>query len=199
MALPTSPPISLNQIKEEFGATGSRSLTEFYRGGAFVPNIPQNSNIPTSGAISLLDFLGAANYVPINELTPVTITGGGLAPSSASANYQVLNNGTVRSTLGTVSPSGALPETWLGSGASASDYRVRFRVVSRSPTNTVIGNVDTWLDMSTNPTVTLTASGSQNPLLNTLYTVGLDVEFALAGTTTPIYSVPVTLRVSRSA
>lgn len=59
MALPTSPPISLNQIKAEFGATGTRSLTEFYRGGPFVPNIPANSNIPTSGTISLLDFLGA--------------------------------------------------------------------------------------------------------------------------------------------
>lgn len=66
MALPTSPPISLNQIKAEFGATGTRSLTEFYRGGAFVPNIPANSSVPTSGAISLLNFLGATNSVPLS-------------------------------------------------------------------------------------------------------------------------------------
>lgn len=66
MALPTSPPISLNQIKSEFGATGTRSLTEFYRGGAFVPNIPANSGVPTSGAISLLDFLGATNQIPLS-------------------------------------------------------------------------------------------------------------------------------------
>lgn len=62
MALPTSPPISLNQIKTEFGATGSRALTEFYRGGSFVPNTPANSSVPSSGSISLLDFLGASNY-----------------------------------------------------------------------------------------------------------------------------------------
>lgn len=75
MALPTSPPISLNQIKAEFGATGTRSLTEFYRGGAFVPNIPANSSVPTSGAISLLDFLGATNYVPLDgNRSPITGT-----------------------------------------------------------------------------------------------------------------------------
>lgn len=63
MALPTSPPISLNQIKAEFGATGTRSLTQFYRGGTFVPNTSANSNVPTSGSISLLDFLGASARV----------------------------------------------------------------------------------------------------------------------------------------
>lgn len=199
MALPTSPPISLNQIKTEFGATGTRSLTEFYRGGSYVPDIPANSGVPTSGAISLLDFLGAANYIPINDLTAVTITGGSLAPNPASANYIVSVNGTVSSTQGGVSPTGTLPQTWLGSGASASDYRVRFREVSKTPAATVISGVDTWLDMTTVRTITLSASSTSNTFLNTMYTVVLDVEFALAGTTTPIYSVPVTLRASRSA
>lgn len=65
MALQASPPISLNDIKAEFGATGTRSITEFYRGGAFVPNTAANSGVPTSGQIDLLDFLGAANYAGI--------------------------------------------------------------------------------------------------------------------------------------
>ena len=199
MALPTSPPISLNQIKAEFGATGTRSLTDFYRGGSYVPNIPSTSGVPTSGTISLLDFLGAANYIPINDLTAVTITGGSLAPNPASANYIVSVNGTVSSTQGGVSPTGTLPQTWLGSGASASDYRVRFRVVGRSPTNTVISGADTWLDMTTNRSITLAATNAENTFVNTIYTVELAVEFALSGTTTSIYSVPVTLRASRSA
>lgn len=66
MALPTSPPISLRQISDEFNAWGIVSITDFYRGGGYVPNIPQNSGIPTSGAISLLDFLGATNTVPLS-------------------------------------------------------------------------------------------------------------------------------------
>lgn len=70
MALQTSPPISLNDIKSEFGATGARSLTEFYRGGPFVPDIPENSGVPTSGAISVLDFLGATSYTPVSVGAP---------------------------------------------------------------------------------------------------------------------------------
>lgn len=76
MALPTSPPISLNQIKTEFGATGSRALTAFYRGGSFVPNTPANSNVPTSGSISLLNFLGATAYTPLTaSVLPSVVTG----------------------------------------------------------------------------------------------------------------------------
>lgn len=84
MALQTSPPISLNNIKAEFGATGTRSITEFYRGGAFVPNTPQNSKVPTSGTISLLDFLGASREVPlagsISSIIVESIQGPSLPP-----------------------------------------------------------------------------------------------------------------------
>lgn len=74
MALPTSPPITLRQIATEFQAGGVVSLTDFYRGGGRVPNIPQNSNVPTSGAISLLDFLGATNYVDLGgSLTSINV------------------------------------------------------------------------------------------------------------------------------
>ena len=75
MALPTSPPITLRQIATEFQAGGVVSLRDFYRGGGLVPNIPQNSNIPTSGTISLLDFLGASNYIPLDgNRSPITGT-----------------------------------------------------------------------------------------------------------------------------
>lgn len=101
MALPTSPPISLNQIKTEFGATGTRSLTEFYRGGAYVPNISANSGVPTSGTISLLDFLGATNYTPHTATAaPTSLTGSALT---------VVPSITIRTTSGstvTASPSG---------------------------------------------------------------------------------------------
>lgn len=53
MALPGSGTITLNDIKAEFGATGTRGLVEFYRGGAFVPSTSANASVPTSGAISL--------------------------------------------------------------------------------------------------------------------------------------------------
>lgn len=61
MALPSSGTISLNDIKSEFGATGTRDITDFYRGGLYVPNIPVNSGVPMSGTIALTDFYGASD------------------------------------------------------------------------------------------------------------------------------------------
>lgn len=74
MTLPTSPPINLLQICEEFGAPAGTPLTSFYRGGPYVPDVAQNANVPTSGAISLLNLLGATRYTPISVV--VTQSGG---------------------------------------------------------------------------------------------------------------------------
>ncbi len=50
--------VSLSTIKSFFGGRGT--LTHYYRGGLYVPNISPNSNIPTSGTIKLTDFLNSA-------------------------------------------------------------------------------------------------------------------------------------------
>lgn len=63
MALPSSGPISLSQIRDEFGQSNPVSMSQYYRNGGVVPNAPQNSNIPTSGSISMDDFYGATNSV----------------------------------------------------------------------------------------------------------------------------------------
>lgn len=59
MALQGSGTIKLSQIAAEFGVSAPYSITDFYRGGANVPNITANNGVPTSGAISLTDFYGA--------------------------------------------------------------------------------------------------------------------------------------------
>lgn len=48
-------------LQTEFGGTNPISLNEYYRGGGLVPDIPANSAVPTSGAISLSNFYGATN------------------------------------------------------------------------------------------------------------------------------------------
>ena len=50
-------PLTLNEIKAEFG--GPNKITNYYRGGGYVPNHDTNSLIPTSGNINVLDFLSA--------------------------------------------------------------------------------------------------------------------------------------------
>ena len=60
MALPTSGPLTIQQIATEFGGTAPHSLNEYYRGGAFVANTPANAAIPASGAIAISNFYGAS-------------------------------------------------------------------------------------------------------------------------------------------
>lgn len=60
MTLQTSGAISLADIQAEFGGSNPISITEYFRGGALVPDTVTNAGIPTSGPISLTDFYGAA-------------------------------------------------------------------------------------------------------------------------------------------
>lgn len=67
MALPSSGTISLSMIATEFGAiTPPYSVSDFYRGGLFVPNASINNGIPTYGTISLSMFYGASNQIESN-------------------------------------------------------------------------------------------------------------------------------------
>jgi hypothetical protein len=65
MPIPASGTLSITQIQTEFGGTNPISLSEYYRGGSFVPNSAINAAIPTSGAISLNNFYGSSKRSPI--------------------------------------------------------------------------------------------------------------------------------------
>lgn len=54
----TSGTISLGDLRTFFGDSGSIALGDLYKGGSIVPNISQNSGVPTSGTIDLADFYG---------------------------------------------------------------------------------------------------------------------------------------------
>lgn len=66
MALPTSGPISASMIRDEFGQSNPVPISSYYRDGGIVPDIPANSNVPTSGTISYSNFYGALNAGPVN-------------------------------------------------------------------------------------------------------------------------------------
>ena len=57
MTIPSSGAISLSTIQGEFGGSTPISLSEYYRNGSYVSS--GNTNVPTSGALSLSDFYGA--------------------------------------------------------------------------------------------------------------------------------------------
>lgn len=65
-------PITLTQIRTEYGGGAPDSLTEYYRGGAYVPNTPLTASIPTAGAISISNF---ANTVGGSIKDPAIVAG----------------------------------------------------------------------------------------------------------------------------
>ena len=72
MALPSSGTLTIQDIVNEFGGSAPHSLSEYYRGGSRVQNVPFNNGVPTSGAISISDFYGARKYTPLAILGSTT-------------------------------------------------------------------------------------------------------------------------------
>ena len=54
-------PISLEQVQTEFTGTNPIGINEYYRGGGYTTQ--NNTNVPTSGTISLADFYSAYRQV----------------------------------------------------------------------------------------------------------------------------------------
>lgn len=69
MTLQSSGAISLSQIQAEFGGSNPISISEYYRGGSYVPAnyyfkgqaYPVNETVPTSGTISFSNFYGTSD------------------------------------------------------------------------------------------------------------------------------------------
>lgn len=66
---PSGSPLSMSEIAAEFGGAQPYSLSQFYRGGARVPNGPaQNNGIATAGAINMGGFYGSVRAFVMNDV-----------------------------------------------------------------------------------------------------------------------------------
>ena len=63
MGTPASGAISIQDLADEFGGSVPHSLSEYYRNGGLVPF--NNTNIPTSGTISLSNCYAASNEIAV--------------------------------------------------------------------------------------------------------------------------------------
>ena len=61
MVLPSSGLITLADLQAEFGGSNPISLSEYYKGGLYVPNSSYTAAVPTSGTIALQNFFGTSN------------------------------------------------------------------------------------------------------------------------------------------
>ena len=91
MALPTSGTISISAINVEFArsSTAATAMSQLYRNAGIVTS--NNTNVPTSGVISLSQFYGATNIVYPGK----AIFGYGYTSASVSITNLVSNTGVV--------------------------------------------------------------------------------------------------------
>lgn len=164
MALQTSGPISLADIQTEFGGASPTSISEYYKGGTYVPNTPTNASVPTSGTISIGNFYGAAAYTAdttpdafyFTNTTPrdtdrntitysntVTITGinAGTSISISGGEYSI-NGGGWTSSSGTIYNNNTLQLRVTSSNSSGGTVSVFVNVGGVSDTWTVTSYYD---------------------------------------------------------
>jgi len=81
MAVPAGPQIKLSDVAAEFSDTAPFQMSEFYRGGAKVPNVPGNAAVAASGALALQSFKGTQNRTTLALEIP-----------ASTQNYDVFTN-----------------------------------------------------------------------------------------------------------
>lgn len=152
MALPSSLPLALSQIKTEFGGGGT--LAAYYRGGGYVANHTANASIPTSGTIAISNFLGAEK----NFTCSMTQGTDGYSVYGYAAGYA----GSIsRSGIGT-SPSSTNQVTFDGFYDSYAD--IGFGPFYVATIFAVSGNTTgTWWTTATWGSVSLSRSSSAAP------------------------------------
>lgn len=82
MSVKPSGTISITDVVNEFGGSVPHSLSEYYRGGAFVPNVTVNNGVPVSGPISMSSFYGSTRLITVFY----EIIGGGGGGGAGSDN-----------------------------------------------------------------------------------------------------------------
>ena len=180
MTLPASGPLSLNDIKGEFGGPTSPSLGDYYAGGTYVPpgTTGTYGAVPSSGAISIRNFYGTSNAIvnfvneyvyANNNVSPVTA---GYRVNSDGFDYQNIN-GTYTSLTQWVTPSSA-----------GGNYYVKATVSSGSITTGTIGY---WVATSGNPTWTV-VRGGPTPGINTCV-LSMEVSATSGGTVLDTWTV----------
>jgi hypothetical protein len=145
MPLPSSGPLSLNDIQTEFGGTNPISLSEYYAGGA---NVPAGTTgtfgaVPSSGTISIRNFYGTSKIV--YRLDSGTYLDSTFSPLDAQTTLTVGSNGALD--VGTFNSGVLASYNWITPTATASTHFVRLTPTSGTFSGTTTG---VWVALTTN-------------------------------------------------
>lgn len=146
--------ISMGQLRQFFGDvvynSNAVSMSDLYKGGYLVPNLTQNSAIPTSGTISLSNFYNAYTSLfweiePVSKMVFEDSQGGG-----GTAGVYWNNN---------VTPTGS-SDIEVGYGMIKTEVEYRFIITNTSGLTRVLAN-----GVSYTPSGTITTSWGQDTSL----------------------------------
>ena len=118
MAIPSTGSISMSEIQNEYGGSNPISLSEYYRGGTYVPVHDNTLGIPSSGTISMDDFRGTSATLPIQNITEHTVR-------YNTAEYRICNtlsNTTIYQDSDTFNFSRAIYSNAQGSSNASAGY-----------------------------------------------------------------------------
>ena len=123
MALQGSGTITLAQVQSEFGGSNPISMSEYYRGGSYVPTTVTGSYSSYQFSISAYHWLTYGNTVTIewNNSVVYTTTSGNPSTTSLTTGGYDYNRGTLQYTSG--GGKGGTPYYW---------YNVRRRSASET-------------------------------------------------------------------
>ena len=145
MTLPASGPLAMTDIQTEFGGTNPIGLNEYYAGGGLVPAGTSGTYgaVPSSGALSIQNFYGTSNYIPvyIEELF---------------STYLYTGNGSTQTITNGIDLAGEGGLVWIKNRATTSGFTFNHFLfdTSRGPLNRLITNNT---DSSQGTTGTLTS------------------------------------------
>jgi hypothetical protein len=182
MPLPSSGPLSLNDIQTEFGGSNPISLSEYYAGGGLVPSGTTGTYgaVPSSGTISIRNFYGTSKVVI--TLTDQYINDFSGGARNATTGYRLTSGGVAQALIYNTYYT---LETWCTPTGEAVNYEVLVNNVTGSGLSS--GTVGSWIALSTTRTWTLVATPGNGELTS------FDVSIRRAGTTTVIDTATITL------
>lgn len=164
MTLPASGTITLAQIAAEFGGAVGHSLSEYYRGGPYIPNTPAYSAVPTSGSISLSNFYGLSAFTPVTN-TYNSGSGTENVPSGATTCVITVwgaggsGRRTTTATVGGGGGGGYVQKTISVSGGQTIAYSVGAGGAARTTTSNGVAGGSSTVNTWSGGSLSLTAGG----------------------------------------
>jgi|TARA_B100001093_G_scaffold518181_1_gene602155 hypothetical protein len=160
--------LRISEIASEFNDPTPNAMSEFYRGGGKVNDVPDNSAVPTSGAVKIGDFYGAGNAVIVAAsaatnldvaplfpgtfdtastkiltiASPIQIVGNNVAltvPSNMAGTLDIQNAGNIIGSRGSAGSAGGVNANGGAGGAGGAAISIQKAGVTITNSGTING------------------------------------------------------------